>query len=324
MRLTRFCSMILIILAVTAGSAAAQVCVAVDEARDTFSPSDRAAAVLLVAKQFEFEGEHVVAGGCANLYTVSHIALGNTIIVTLSGPLGRREGRALGIDDLPPLYNQMVRSLMTGRPMTGFNVTDRTNVTTAQSRAERVGGDSLWYSRLGYSSVFADRAYGAPTFGFGYRYELDTFGVDVSFLNFQAKSDNTYYSPYSSSASESVFGSTILKLQGLYFVNGTANKTPYFGAGLSYGTTSVGSYRDGNGLQAELSAGYEMPRASTLRTFVQADLMLPFYSLTSVRYSNPPIPVPRNWVPTATIDRRYAPSFSVSLGIGWGKAGRRG
>ena len=84
--------------------------------------------------------------------------------------------------------------------MTGFNVVDRTNVTAAQSSAERIHGDSLWYARLGYGAVFGDRAYGGPAVGFGYRYELDSFGVDVSFFNIQNKSDGyAYYGPSGSS-----------------------------------------------------------------------------------------------------------------------------
>ena len=324
MRLTRFCSMIPVILAASAASAAAQVCVTVDETRDTFSTSDRTAAILLVSKQFELEGEHVADAGCSNLYTLSHISLGNTIIVTLSGPLGRREGRALGMDDLPALYNQMVRSLITGRPMTGFNVTDRTNVTAAQSSTERIHGDSLWYARLGYSGVFAGQTYGAPLFGFGYRYELDKWGLDVSFLNFQVNSSSEPYYYGTRPESKSVFAGSILKLQGLYFMNGKANNTPYVGAGLSYGGTTVGYDTHGDGLAAELSAGYEFPRSSALRMFVQTDAVLPFYNLTSVQYPNPPIPIPRNYVaPPPTVVHRYAPSLSVSLGFGWGK-GRRG
>jgi hypothetical protein len=101
--------------------------------------------------------------------------------VTLSGPNGQREGRALGMDDLPALYNQMVRSMLTGRPMTGFNVIDRTNVTEAQTTQRRVPTDSFTYARLGYGATYFGKAHGAPTMGFGYRAELDSFALDVSF-----------------------------------------------------------------------------------------------------------------------------------------------
>jgi hypothetical protein len=285
---------------------AADVCVAVDEARDTLAPGDRIAAVVLLERQFERAGEHVVAS-CDAPYVVSHVTLGRTIFVTIAGPAGRRDGTALGTDDLPALYSQMVRSLVTGKPMAGFNVIDRTNVTAAQSKAERMQTDSFWYARLGYGGLFGDRAYGTPALGFGYRAELDTFGVDVSFLNYEIGSERSYYGA-------SAFAGSLLKLEGLYFVNPKANKTSYVGAGLSWGGTNFGSGFDGSGLQGELTAGYELPRASTLRTFVQADAILPFYTASAVRY-----PVGYRGVGPVATDHRWAPSLVVSLGLGWQK-----
>jgi hypothetical protein len=309
MRRFALCALMMsVLLLAGVGPARAEVCVAIDEARDTFPAADRAAAILLVSRQFELAGEQVAPEGCSTRYTLSHVRLGNTILVTLAGPGGHRDGTALGMDDLPALYSQMVRSIVTGRPMTGFNVIDRTNVTAAQASVHRVEADSLWYARLGYGSVFGDRAYGGPAIGFGYRHELDAFGVDVSFLNVQSKQSEpySYYTP-----STGAFSGSLLKLEGLYFVNRTANATPYAGGGLSWGLASFGNGWHGSGLQAELTAGYELPRASTLRTFVQFDAALPFYSVSAVR-------LPANYrlgVPL-TREHRYAPSIGVSLGIG--------
>jgi hypothetical protein len=291
----------------------ADVCVTVDEAHDTFSPQDRTAAVLLMAKQFELAGKRVVPEGCSTAYTVSHVMLGNTIMVTLAGPNGHREGTALGLDDLPALYSQMVRSMVTGRPMTGFNVIDRTNVTASQASPKRVQSNSFGYARLGYSAIFGDHAYAGPAFGFGYRAELDSFGIDVSFVNFQVKmpsNNSSSYSSYNSyyyAPSNGSFAGSLLKLEGLHFINPTANTTTYLGAGLSYGGTTFGSNWHGSGLQGELTVGYELPRASTLRVFVQADAVLPFYTATGETFSS------KSGYTTA---HRYAPSFGVSVGLG--------
>ena len=311
-------SMIPLVILAAAAAARADVCVAVDEAHDMFSPRDRAAAVLMVSKQFELENEHVAVEECASPYTVSHIVLGNTILVTLTGPRGSREGKALGMDDLPALYSQMVRSIVTGKTMTGFNVVDRTNVTAAQSSVERVQSDSLWYARLGYGSVFGDKAYGGPSMGLGYRFELDSFGVDVSFLNFQSRSSSGAYSYYG--PSDNAFAGSLLKIEGLYFVNPKANKTTFVGGGLSWGGADFGQGWHGSGLQGELTAGYELLRASSLRAFVQADATLPFYQSSTVRY-----PVNYRGVGSIpfTTDHRYAPSLVVSLGVGW-QRNRRG
>ena len=59
--------------------------------RDTLDPQDRAAAVLLLTRQFALAGEEVVAD-CPTPYLVAHVRLGNTITVTLRGQ--RAHGKA--------------------------------------------------------------------------------------------------------------------------------------------------------------------------------------------------------------------------------------
>jgi hypothetical protein len=206
----------------------------------------------------------------------------------------------------------MVRSIVTGRPMSGFNVVDRTNVTAAQASSERVQAESLWYARLGYGGVFGDRFYGGPAAGFGYRFELDSFGLDVSFLNFQSKQSDAYssYPDYNGA-----FSGSGLKLEALYFLNPKANRTTYLGGGFSWGGADFGNNWHGDGLQGELTAGHELFRASTLRSFVQADATIPFYQVSAIRY---PVDA-RRPTPITTL-HRYAPSLTVSVGFGWQRA----
>jgi len=303
------------LLLAAAAAARADVCIAIDKTHDNLPAADGDAALLFVSKQFQLAGEHVVDSPCSNQYGLSHARLGQTIMVTLDGPGGHREASALGMEDLPAVYSQMVQSIVTGRPMTGFNVIDRTNVTASQASVRRVEADSLWYARLGYGSVFGDRSYGGPAMGFGYRHELDAFAVDVSFLNFQT-SESEPYGYYTSA--NGAFAGSMLKLEGLYFLKPTANATPFVGGGLSWGSTRFGAGWEGTGLQGELSAGYELLRASTLRTFVQVDAALPFYEVSAVRITS-------NYRPGTPIvtERRYAPALSVSLGIGLGRNRQR-
>jgi hypothetical protein len=296
--------------------ARAEVCLTIDASRDTFSPADRAAALLLVATQFAQAGEHVVPGDCTQLYTLSHVRLGETIVVRLAGPGGQPEAIARGTDDLPAVYSQMVRSIVTGRPLTGLSVVDRTNVTAFQETARRVHTDSVWYARLGYGSLFGQDVYATPALGFGYRAELDAFAIDVAFLNFQFSTGRSYSS--SGAAAQS-----LLKLSGLYYLSPRANRSAYVGGGLSYGHQSFGgsydsttayytSRWDGHGLQGEATAGYELARVTTFRIFVQADAILPFYKSTAQTYTT----TRRGTVEPSRIDRRYAPSLVVSIGVG--------
>ncbi|HEX5110151.1 MAG TPA: hypothetical protein VFV95_16985 [Vicinamibacterales bacterium] len=295
-----------------ASTAGADVCIAIDESRDTFAPRDRDAALLLVTTQFESEGERVVPPPCPQSFLLFHSQLGNLVVVTMSGQGKTWQTTALTLDDVPAIYSQMVRSIVTGRPMTGLNVVDRTNVTSSQAQAHRVHSDSLWYGRLGYGGVFADRSYGTPALGFGYRAELDSFAIDVSFINHQFTSPGSYASPRASAF-------TVLKLSGFRFLRPQANRSAYYGGGLSYGFRNIsrgnypytlGTYTtswDGSGLQGELTAGYELARATSLRVFVQADAVLPFYTLTSeTRATNGVV----------STDSRYAPSLVLSIGVG--------
>src|SRR5262245_13721701 len=104
-----------VLLSLSAAAAQAQVCVKIDEPNDTLTADDRAAAVLLLTREFKLAGERTAAD-CPQPYLLAHIKLGESIAVLLTGPRGQREGTALGLDDLAPLYNQMVRSLITGQP----------------------------------------------------------------------------------------------------------------------------------------------------------------------------------------------------------------
>jgi hypothetical protein len=310
-------------LCLAAAEAGAQVCVKIDEAQDTLTGNERAAAVLLLSRQFATAGQQVVAD-CSTPILLAHIKLGNLITVTLSGPLGDRQGTALGLEDLPALYDQMVRSLLTGRPMTGLSVVDRTNVTAAQATtAPRVRSDSFTYARLGYGQIFGSQSYGVPSFGFGYRAELDRIALDISFLNLQV-GESDYYG-----SSGSANSASLVKLSGLYLIHRDANSTPYLGGGLSWGRTDINDIQPaeartgtgpsavyyyntgghGSGLQGELTGGYEFGRVTTIRMFVQADAILPFYSVTSQTISS------RGTVSSTT--RRYVPSLVMSVGLGW-------
>jgi hypothetical protein len=289
------------------------VCIAIDETRDMFSADERQAALILVARQFERAGRHVVQDECDARYALSHVRLGTTIIVTLAGQTERSEGNAAGLDDLPALYNQLVRAVLTGSTVGAMNVVDRTNVTTAQADVKRVPIDSFGYARLGYGSVLGSGGSQHPAMGFGYRAELDTFALDISFLNEQLPSSSGYGAPGGMAGS-------LIRLEALHYARAKSNASAYFGGGFGWGVTagagssSTTAYSSwsGSGLQGELTGGYEWPRATDLRVFIQADATLPFYHTRgeTVTYS-------QSRATTVTTGSRYNPAITVSVGLGW-------
>jgi len=186
-----------------------------------------------------------------------------------------------------------------------------------EARAQPTGtGGTFGYARLGYGGVFGDRTYGGPDVGFGYRAELDTWGFDVSFLNLQLPSSDY------DAVSRGMSGSFV-KVQGLHFLSAEANTSIYVGGGFSYGFADFGGGRrgidydegswHGSGLQLEVTVGYEGPRSSPMRMFVEANATLPFYNVASehTTYSKS---FPYS---TSVSSHRYAPAVMVSVGLGW-------
>ncbi len=296
----------LVTTAAGAAPAVAQVCTAIDESKDNLSPDERKAAMTFLGQALANNGQTVVPSGCGATYLAYHVRFGTSVTVHLSGPQGQRQATARSLEDVPPLYSQMVRSLLTGQPMSGANTTvDRTNVTQAQQAPSRVEADSLWYGRIGYGSLLAGSFSGGPAFGFGYRYELDTIGIDASFFNMIVPTSND-------SSTDFKLTGSFVKLMGLYFLNPIANASAYFGGGLSWaggGFTSNSRAFTGSGLQGELSAGYELLRASSIRMFIQLDAGLPFFPYTG-----------ETLVSGGTSDSKWGPIFALSFGVGWGRA----
>jgi hypothetical protein len=70
----------------------------------------------------------------------------------------------------------------------------------------------------------------------------------------------------------------------------------------------------GSGLQGEGSVGFEFLRASTIRMFAQADATFPFYRISGTTISSTGVSV---------TDRSWAPTFTLSMGVGWGRSASR-
>ena len=168
----------------SASVAGADVCVAIDESRDTFASRDRAAAILLVTTQFESGRGARRAKRLREIVRAVSRSAGRPRRRDDVGSGKNLAGDRADTEDLPAIYSQVVRSIVTGRPMTGLNVIDRTNVASSQAESRRVHTDTMWYGRLGYGGVFADRTYGSPAIGPAIA-RARSFAIDVAFLNHQ-------------------------------------------------------------------------------------------------------------------------------------------
>jgi len=298
---------IMIAVSLVAQSAWAQVCVRIDESKDTLSAQDRRAARITLEHALKKQGENVVSEGCPAAYTVYHVRLGNTVNVYLSGPKGEIDARAAKLDDLPIVYEQMVRSLYTGKPITGDSDTvERGSATLDQMAPRRVEADNVKYVRLGYGFILGGDDLRGPALGVGWRHELDRFGVEISFLNLIISHDLETEDPQRSDAG---ITASWIQLMLHWFLSPVSNHSAYLGGGISWGATGAiedGRAFGGTGIQGQLALGYEMFRASTIRLFPQCDITLPFY-MSEVEDGTED-------------DKLYSPSVAFSLGVGWGKS----
>lgn len=290
--------------------ARADACVEIDPERDTLSEQDRAAARSLFLQALETNGQRVSggrnSGQCTAVYRIYNVRLGSSVTSTVAGPQGTRTVSVRAVEDLPNVYDQMVRSLLSGEPISNSSgVLTRDNVTANQAAPRRAEADSLWYARLGYGLTTGGNSAAGPSVGFGYRYELDRLGIDLSFVNLTFAQRNQV-----GSDDASVSGSWV-RLLAYYFALPQASSSLYAGAGLSWGGAAVmdgGITYSGSGMQGELSLGFELLRASTIRLFVQADATFPFYRAT-----------PDNFITTPTGGSRYTPTFVIAFGGGFGR-----
>jgi len=287
-------------------AAHAETCVQIDEARDGLSPSERSAAQTLF--EDALSDNHIAVGRdhCTETWSIHHVRLGSDVTVTVQSSLGTRHETVRQIEDLPNMYSQIVKSLLSGTTISSESTAiDRRNVTDSQTVNNRVAADSIWYARLGYGGTVADGYHGGASFGFGRRWELDRFGIDLSFLNFTL---------YQSGNHVDGIGGSWIKLGGDYFLSPYSNYSAYLGAGLSFGTTTItpenSAEWSGSGLQGELSLGYELFRASTVRMFFETNASLPVYELKrTVSDVNAMSQSEHTWAPTVTF----------LIGLGWGK-----
>lgn len=293
------------LIMLASASASAAVCVQVDEARDNLEPSERAAVKTMVEESLRAQDQQVGGANCDTTYTIYSLRLGNSVTAHVSGPNGSKSQKAASIEELPETYDQLTRSLMNGETGEAAGV-DRHNVTEAQSNRNRLTSDNVFFLRLGYGAVLGGNLAGGPAFGFGFRYELDQLGIEISALNGVFATDGD-------SDTDLGFTGSLIRLGGLYYFESQANHSAYLNLGLSWGGAAATSefqgedrVYSGTGIQGEIGGGYEFLRASTIRLFVEGNLVLPFYTSTLDSWSS------------NVDDSIYTPTFTVSVGVGYG------
>jgi hypothetical protein len=289
-------------LALTAISlpALAGVCIALDEDQDNLAPADRSGALIILRQTLMREGAEVVSDGCERTYTVYNVQIGRSVTAFLSDGERTLDARAETIEELPDVYSQLVRALVHGTTLDA--AVTRDNVTAAQDAPRRQQADSMGYGRIGFGGIVADGVRPAIALGGGYRLELDHVFIDASIGALVLTGDE-----------QDAGGANLTgRLGAGYFFDGLSDSTPYLGAALTYGVIGVCineevCYVD-DGLGADVIAGYEFLRSSTIRLFFEANASFPFFDTDLDSGGD------------GASAALYTPSLSISFGLGFGRA----
>ena len=291
-----------------ANIALAEVCVKVDEARDSLTPSERVAVTSLLENSFRKAGETIGAADCSNVYTVSNIRLGASITTTVSGAKGAQSLQVTKIEELGMAFDQIANSLVTGATLgdTAGGAVSRDNVTARQAVPNRIENDSLVYANVGPGYIVGVEADEVPiTVGGGYRFELDSFAIDLGGQLVVATGETSHAASF------------LVNTGGVYFLDPLANSSSFIGGSLGLSTTGVGIndvQYSGGGLHVRAVAGYEFFRASKMRFIVQFDVTLPLYDLENNEENND-----EPGMAPLSDETLYAPVFGLSLGGGFSK-----
>ena len=302
MKTTHIWRSALFLLAMSWSSASAQVCVEINEKRDSLSASEQKAAIALMENGFRKAGETIVDAPCERTFQLSNARLGRTITATIKGPNGARTFQVQRIEDLGAALEQMAHSMVTGSQLgvNSNNSISRHNVMQQQISPNRVENDALAFIAIGPGLIIGADADEVPiSISGGLRLELDGVAMDISgqFIT--------------DSGDDGGRGTSILGQIGVaHFFDPVANNSAFLGGGIGLGGISAvnkdQSFK-GGGLHAKISGGYEFFRASMMRLIIQADVTIPLYNLES-QNTDPSI---------QSLDPMYTPIFGFSVGAGF-------
>jgi hypothetical protein len=148
------------------------------------------------------------------------------------------------------------------------------------ARGERMPWYRGFYTRVGIRDSFGVQepfhAWAALAFGLGYRFDRGVWGLDGSVLNLQSDPEEGMH--------------TLARIAPYVSLAQWTRIDVWLGTGLSYGwvkgtVDEAIAKRHGEGWQAELVGGIDLPRELRVRLFVQGTLTFPLYSLRDMYQS---------------------------------------
>jgi len=128
----------------------AGVCIEINTSKDQLDDRDRKSAKIIIEGALQEEGRKVVQGDCSNKYSIYHLKLGETVTVIIDGPTGTKKNSVKSLNELPKIYSQMIRSLISKTNVNSTQNLDRYNATDKHINPRRAKTDSLFIIKLGF------------------------------------------------------------------------------------------------------------------------------------------------------------------------------
>ena len=276
---------------VSGGTASfASPCLAIDQSNDTLTEQERKAAIntfqaVLERQDFKIEG--------CEPFILTHSRLGEVVTIRVIQGSESRTLRAASLSDLPAAYDQIVISLISGKPIEAS--VRRDNVMQSQATREKESIDSIFF--LGFSGSGASNVERVmPGFHLSAQFQTDahTFGFSGGLLVGPSETTDSAVQDVEDDAARAFFG-----LDYAFFLSPLEASSFYVGTGLGYEGDVAGSL-SGVGFYLSPTVGMEFFRTSAARVGVELKSTLPLYQLSGDGQ-----------------DSEWNPALSLILKIGW-------
>lgn len=279
-------------------SVEAGVCIQINTENDTLMPNEQSAAKFICEKEFQNEGA-VIDGSCTETYILTHLLLGNSIVIVLEKGDHKESVVVKGKDELQSAYNQLARYYLKGAS-TGYKNTTTENVLSTQAeKPKRLSSELNFMIMLGYGIQPVKDVGGGLNWTLGLRYDMRFMFLDFEFASGLWNAHGTEYMELNA-----------VGFRGAYYFSEKNPGSFYIGAGMRAGfyffdgADLFDSKFSGSGT---VSIGYEWLRNTSKRFMVQIDAKFPFHNHKL-----------RDYIGDGDYETKtyYFPTISFNVGVG--------
>jgi len=276
----------------------AGVCFEVNSENDTLMPNEQNAARYICEQEFVKEGA-IVDGKCDVTYVITHLILGNSIVVIIERGNEKQSVVVTNKEELQSAYNQLARAFLKGISVDRKNTTTENVISTQAKTSQKIKSELNFMIMLGYGFQPTKEIGGGINWTLGLRYDMRFMFLDFEFASGLYNAHGPTY-----------FEFNMVGFKGGYYFAETSPSSFYIGAGIRAGFYFMeinNSEYHGEDIEfsgsGTISIGHEWLRNTSKRFMVQLDGKFPFHTLKiEDRKGNDA--------------RFYFPTISFNIGVG--------